>query len=217
MQQAESRKRPTWVQYRAWSRLASGVLRSVMGAGQYGTTTVFSKIVPHVAAQELRPYLHHVRAPFSKTGQEVVRVGERRGLPRAHQLDAPLAHSHSKGRCHVFPAHCGHHLNPLAGFWRVMKDASGAGRCLANPPSVIAAHTLGTPGASRATDLCIPLVAYSASDFAGSAYTGVTEVEALGMSVLGRDVTNLFAVIVDWSQQIVNLLGQRHQYTITQQ
>ena len=27
----------------------------------------------------------------------------------------------------LLPAHCGHHLNPIAGFWRVMKDAIGAG------------------------------------------------------------------------------------------
>jgi hypothetical protein len=34
-------------------------------------------------------------------------------------------------RCHFFPAHCGHHLNPMEGFWRVMQDTSGAGRCFA--------------------------------------------------------------------------------------
>jgi len=33
-------------------------------------------------------------------------------------------------RLHFLPAHCGHHLNPIEGFWRVMKDAIGAGRCL---------------------------------------------------------------------------------------
>jgi predicted aspartyl protease len=48
-------------------------------------------------------------------------------------------------------------------------------------------------------------------------YAAVTGTEALDMSVLGRDVTNLFAVIVDWPQRLVYLLGQRHQYTITQQ
>jgi hypothetical protein len=37
------------------------------------------------------------------------------------------------------------------------------------------------------------------------------------MSVLGRDITNLFASVVDWPQQVVYLIGQRHQYTITQQ
>ena|SRR6266571_8764851 len=30
------------------------------------------------------------------------------------------------------PAHGGHHLNPIEGFWRVMKDAIGAGRCFAD-------------------------------------------------------------------------------------
>jgi len=34
-----------------------------------------------------------------------------------------------KFRFHFLPAHCGHHLNPIEGFWRVMKDTIGAGRC----------------------------------------------------------------------------------------
>lgn len=45
-------------------------------------------------------------------------------------------------------------------------------------------------------------------------YAAITAVEALDMSVLGRDVTNLFAVIIDWLQRFVCLLGQQHQYTI---
>lgn len=48
-------------------------------------------------------------------------------------------------------------------------------------------------------------------------YTAITEAETLDMSVLGRDVTNLFTIIVDWPQRVVCLLGQRHQYTIVQQ
>ncbi len=47
-------------------------------------------------------------------------------------------------------------------------------------------------------------------------YAGVTEVAALDMSVVGRDITNLFSVIVDWPQKVVCLLGQKHQYAITQ-
>lgn len=35
----------------------------------------------------------------------------------------------SGGMCHFLPAHCGHHLNLIEGFWRVMKDAIGASRC----------------------------------------------------------------------------------------
>jgi hypothetical protein len=48
----ESRKRPAWVQYRSWRRITSGVLLSVIGAVHYGTSKVFSKIVPHCDAQE---------------------------------------------------------------------------------------------------------------------------------------------------------------------
>jgi predicted aspartyl protease len=47
-------------------------------------------------------------------------------------------------------------------------------------------------------------------------YAAVTELEALDMSVLGRDITGLFAVIVDGPGSVVCLLGQQHQYTIKQ-
>jgi DDE superfamily endonuclease len=100
-----------------------------MGAVQYGTSKVFYKIVPHFDAQELRQYIHQVMAVFSKTGKEVVMVVDRSGIHRAHKLDATLNHYHEKLRFHVLPAHCGHHLNPIEGFWRVMKDTIGAGRC----------------------------------------------------------------------------------------
>jgi hypothetical protein len=107
------------------------VLLRVIGAVQYGTATVFDKIVPHFDAQELRQDIHPVMAPFRKTGKEVVLVVDRRGIHRAHQLDATLEHDHSQLRLHVFPAHGGHHLNPLEGFWRVLKACMGAGRCFA--------------------------------------------------------------------------------------
>jgi Aspartyl protease len=47
-------------------------------------------------------------------------------------------------------------------------------------------------------------------------YAAVTELEALDISVLGRDITRLFAVIVDWPHDVVCLVGQRHRYTIEQ-
>jgi Aspartyl protease len=47
-------------------------------------------------------------------------------------------------------------------------------------------------------------------------YAAVTELEALDISVLGRDITRLFAVIVDWPHDVVCLVGQRHRYTIAQ-
>ena len=46
-------------------------------------------------------------------------------------------------------------------------------------------------------------------------YVGVTSKEILDISVLGRDITNLFAVIVDWPQKNICLLSQRHRYTIS--
>ena len=136
IKRAEARKRQAWLPYRAWSRLTSGGLRSVIGAVQSGTSRVFSKIVPHCDAQELRQYLHQVMRVFGKTGQEVVMVVDRSGIHRAHTLDATLDHSQGKLRFHVFPAHGGHHLHPIEGFWRVMKDAIGAGRCFPHLPQL---------------------------------------------------------------------------------
>jgi transposase len=128
----ESLKRQAWVRYRSWSRITSGVLLSVLGAVQYGTSKVFYKIVPHFDAQELRQYIHQVMATFRRTGKEVVMVVDRSGIHRAHKLDTTLAHYYDKFRFHFLPAHCGHHLNPIEGFWRVRKDAIGAGRCFAD-------------------------------------------------------------------------------------
>jgi DDE superfamily endonuclease len=134
--QEESRKRQPWGQNRAWSRITSGVLLRVIGAVQYGTSKVCDKIVPHFAAQELRQYIPQVMATCSKTGTEVVMVVARRGMQRAHKLDATLEPSPNKFRFPFFPAHCGHHLNPIEGFWRVMKDAMGAGRCWRDLPTL---------------------------------------------------------------------------------
>jgi hypothetical protein len=128
----EALKRHAWGQYRSWSRITSGVLLSVLGAVQYGTSKLFYKIVPHFDAQELRQYLHQVMATFRKTGKQVVMVVDRSGIHRAHKLDATFDHYDGKLRFHFLPAHCGHHLNPIEGFWRVMKDAIGAGRCFAD-------------------------------------------------------------------------------------
>ena len=136
MRREESLKRQTWVRYRSWSRVTSGVFLSVLGAVQYGTAKVFYKIVPHFDAQELRQYIHQVMAIFGKTGKEVVMVVDRSGIHRAHKLDATLEHYHNKFRFHFLPAHCGHHLNPIEGFWRVRKDAIGAGLCLRDLPTL---------------------------------------------------------------------------------
>ena len=47
-------------------------------------------------------------------------------------------------------------------------------------------------------------------------FAAVTALEALDISVLGRDIARLFAVVVDQAGNIVCLLGQRHRYLIVQ-
>jgi predicted aspartyl protease len=47
-------------------------------------------------------------------------------------------------------------------------------------------------------------------------YAAFSQVESLDMCVLGRDVTDLLAVVVDRPGDVVCLLGQRHRYTIEQ-
>jgi transposase len=71
-------------------------------------------------------------ASFRHTGTEVVMVVDHSGIHRAHTLDTPFDHDDGTGRFHFLPAHCGHHLNPIEGFWRVMKATIGAGRCFAD-------------------------------------------------------------------------------------
>jgi hypothetical protein len=66
---------------------------------------------------------------FRTTGKEGVMIVERSGIPRAHKRDTTFDHYHGKLRFHFLPAHGGHHLHPIEGFWRVRKDVSGAGRC----------------------------------------------------------------------------------------
>jgi hypothetical protein len=43
-------------------------------------------------------------------------------------------------------------------------------------------------------------------------FAAATELEALDMCVLGRDITGLFAVIVDQPANVVCLLRERHRY-----
>ena len=75
-------------------------------------------------------YMHQVMGVFGKTGKEVVMVFDRSGIHRAKKLASTLAHYDGQLQFSLLPAHCGHHLNPIEGFWRVMKDAIGAGCCL---------------------------------------------------------------------------------------
>ena len=45
-------------------------------------------------------------------------------------------------------------------------------------------------------------------------YAACTNYEILDMSVLGRDILNLFAIIVHRDANVVTIIGQGHTYTI---
>ncbi len=46
-------------------------------------------------------------------------------------------------------------------------------------------------------------------------FAAFTELEALDMSVLGRDITNLFALIVDRPAEVVAMIRPDHRYAIS--
>ncbi|MDQ3010560.1 MAG: protease [Acidobacteriota bacterium] len=49
-----------------------------------------------------------------------------------------------------------------------------------------------------------------------SRFTAVTDPTALDLCILGRDIMDLFAVIVDRPGNVVCLISQKHRYTIIQ-
>jgi hypothetical protein len=73
----ERLKRQTWLHYRSWSRISSGVLLDVIGAVQYGTSRVFYKLVPHFDANEFRQYIHQVMSIFGATKKKVIFLVQR--------------------------------------------------------------------------------------------------------------------------------------------
>ena len=91
--------------------------------------TARRRLEGHDQPEGLRPYIHQVMALLRHTGKEVVIVADRRGLHRAKKLALMLTHGHEQLQWPLLPAHCGHHLNPIEGFWRVLQDRSGTGRC----------------------------------------------------------------------------------------
>jgi hypothetical protein len=63
------------------------------------------------------------------------------------------------------------------------------------------------------TKILLPTESGASAVFRGE-YAAFTNVESLEMSVIGRDILNMFAVIVDRPGHVVSLLTQRHRYRI---
>jgi DDE superfamily endonuclease len=134
----EALKRQAWQQQRSGARIRAGVLLSVLGALQYGTNKVFWKVVPHCDTYEFRQFIHQLMHTLGQHAPalQVVRGVDRSGIHRAKALQAPFVHDQERFRLPLLPARAGHHLNPMEGFWRVMKDTIGAGRCFAEFPQL---------------------------------------------------------------------------------
>ena len=86
-------------------------------------------------------------------------------------------------------------------------------------PSVPAPQQLGGVG-GKATTVLVDGAIQLRRDDGGTAvlrgqFAAFTVLEVLDMSVLGRDITNLFTLIVDRPRDLVCLLGPGHQYAIT--
>jgi len=85
-------------------------------------------------------------------------------------------------------------------------------------PTTSATHSLAgvggpSPSVIVETQIQVKRQGHAPAVFRGQ-FAAFTVAEALDMSVLGRDITNLFAVIIDRPQDVVCLLGPRHQYNI---
>ncbi len=86
-------------------------------------------------------------------------------------------------------------------------------------PQLPAPHQLGGVGGPAATvvvatHIRLPLGGGSSIAFQGS-FAAFIQADTLDMCVLGRDIMNLFAVIVDRPGDVVCMIGQGHHYSIT--
>ena len=91
---------------------------------------------------------------------------------------------------------------------------------LLNWPTIASEDALGglggtVPGLLVATQIQLEDDRHAKFTFRGT-FAALKELEALDMSVLGRDITNLFAVIVDHPGDTICLLGQNDRYQIVQ-
>jgi hypothetical protein len=84
-----------------------------------------------------------------------------------------------------------------------------------------AAHQLSGVGGAAASVEVVAEIRLTQEDGGKVTFRGrfaaFTDPATLDMSVLGRDLSNLFALIVDRPRDMVCLLGQRHQYKIVEE
>jgi hypothetical protein len=81
----------------------------------------------------LRP-IPRPRAPLEATRSGLGSLTATYGIHWAHKLASTLEHYNGQLQLHGLLAHGGHHLHPIEGFWRAIKDAIDTGRCLRDLP-----------------------------------------------------------------------------------
>jgi predicted aspartyl protease len=88
-------------------------------------------------------------------------------------------------------------------------------------PSLTTAQELGGVGGKVTSVVIETAIRFNVAGGGSAEFNGrfaaLTDPEVLDMSVLGRDILGLFAVIVDRPRDVVCMLAQRHGYTVVEQ
>lgn len=126
IKKAEKEKREAWNKQQSWSVVKTGVLMYVIASVVYGTNELIYSIVAHFGAREYLQYLNNLLIRLGKQGKEIVLVHDGSGIHKAEKIKKFL--EKNKGRIREFklPAHSGHRLNVMEGFWKVLKDRVNA-------------------------------------------------------------------------------------------
>ncbi len=88
-------------------------------------------------------------------------------------------------------------------------------------PQLTAFHQLGGVGGAASTVVIRTQIRFALDGgrhlIMQGSFAGFTNPSAIDMNILGRDITNLFALIVDRQGDVVCMIGKGHQYAITTQ
>jgi predicted aspartyl protease len=87
-------------------------------------------------------------------------------------------------------------------------------------PSVSTVERLGGVGGVAASVMVESQLRFAIEGVGKATFKGrfaaFTDAETVDMSVLGRDILNVFALIVDRQGNTISLLGQQHYYSINE-
>lgn len=123
----EKQKRAQWEEQQSWSAITTGVLMYLVGAVLYGSHEVIFKMVPHFNGKEYLAYLYQMLAQLGKKGKEIVLVQDNSKIHKSKRVNRFLEKNKGKLRIYYLPERAGHRLNPIEGFWKVLKGKVNVG------------------------------------------------------------------------------------------